>query len=157
MSYYWGVTFSSHNALGGQWNVCIPTCESLNTSQSSVSFGNCSSFLLFAMPVEFQPTHTQYSATNSGMHYISDAPFLSGSTFCSGLSYKLQLPQPPQIPVTPHISVKPLCFKLVQNLECQSGYGTQLFVCLLLAITAMHCLLSNVLKCFFKYIFCPHV
>lgn len=114
-----------------------------------MSFGNCSSFLLFAMPVEFQLTRTQYSATNSGMHRISDAPFLSGSTFCSGLSYKLQLPQPPQIPVTPHISVKLLCSKLVQNLECQSGYGTQLFVCLLFAVTAMHCLLSNVLKCFF--------
>ena len=55
--------------VGGQWNVRIPTCESLNASQSSVSCGHCSPFLPFALPVAFQPTQAQYSTTNSGAAY----------------------------------------------------------------------------------------
>lgn len=51
--------FSFLIALGGQWNVCIPICKHLHTSQSSVSFGNCPSFILFARTMEFQLTHAQ--------------------------------------------------------------------------------------------------
>ena len=45
--------------------MCIPTCESLNTSQSSVSCGQCPSFPRFALPVAFQLTQARYSTTNS--------------------------------------------------------------------------------------------
>ena len=69
LSSYLDVTFSSVNAQaegGGEASeMCIPTCESLNTSQSSVSCGQCPSFPRFALPVAFQLTQARYSTTNS--------------------------------------------------------------------------------------------
>lgn len=141
------------DALGDQWNICFLTCESLNTSQSSVSCGNCSSFILVARPMEFQLTETQNKLNRCSVVLMLFFWVVLSSTVVCPTKYS-------------YLSLHKFQFSSVQWSHCvlnglqaesQDDHGIQLFCFLLSAITVMHCLLSNVLKVFFLNIYFIHL